>query len=149
MKHLLVLLGIVMALLAFSKPRVITITAHAQSVPTIPASVSLDTSGEHFSQFEIDEMLGTYANDNFTVLREIIKCESQNTNVARMDSNHLMSYGILQFNGAATWDTFGVPLLGATSSPMHPLQAIQVADWMINHGQIGRWTCAHLLHLIK
>jgi hypothetical protein len=148
MKHLLVLLGIVMALLALSKPRVITITAHAQSVPTIPASVSLDTSGEHFSQFEIDEMLGMYANDNFTVLREIIKCESQNTNVARMDSNHLMSYGILQFNGTATWNTFA-PLAGVTSSAMNPIAAVEVADWMVNHGQIGRWTCAHLLHLVK
>ena len=145
MKHLLVVFAIVMTLLAF-KPRVITISGHAQ-LAQVPASLSLDTNGEHFSQFEIDQMLGTYANDNFAVLRSIIKCESNNTNIARMDSNHLMSYGILQFNGTATWNTFA-PLAGVTSSAMNPIAAVKVADWMINHGQIGRWTCAHILKLI-
>jgi hypothetical protein len=86
-------------------------------------------------------MLAGTQNPGF--LRKIIKCESQNTNVARMDSNGLMSYGILQFNGTSTWNTFG-----ASSSAMNPIAAVKVADWMITHGFIRRWTFARLTGLI-
>jgi hypothetical protein len=63
-----------------------------------------------------------------------------------MDSNNLMSYGILQFNGTATWDAFA-PLAGISSTPMNPPAAIVVADWMISNGQLHRWTCAKLQNL--
>jgi hypothetical protein len=80
-------------------------------------------------------------------LRKLIQCESQNTNIARMDSNHLMSYGILQFNGSSTWNTFA-PLANVSSSPMNPRAAIEVADWMISHGELDRWTCARIQKLL-
>jgi hypothetical protein len=84
---------------------------------------------------------------NPAILRKLIKCESQNTNIARMDSNHLMSFGLLQFNGTATWSTFA-PLAGVSSTPLIPQAAIKVADWMISHGQLHRWTCAYITGLL-
>jgi hypothetical protein len=80
-------------------------------------------------------------------LRRIIKCESQNTNVARMDSSGLISFGILQFNGTARWNTFST-LADLSDTPMNPIAAIKVADWMITHEEIRRWTCAKLTGLI-
>ena len=59
-----------------------------------------------------------------------------------------MSYGILQFNGTATWQQFS-PRANVTGSPMTPDRAIAVADWMISNGFLGRWTCAHILKLVK
>ena len=83
------------------------------------------------------------------ILRTLIKCESQNTNVARIDSNGLMSFGLLQFNGTATWDTFA-PLAGVSKSatPMSPIDAIKVADYMISIGELHRWTCAYITRLL-
>ena len=104
-------------------------------------------SGQRYSQTEIDQMLEGTQNPGF--LRKIIKCESQNSNVARMDSNGLISFGILQFNGTATWNTFA-PRAGVPSSnPMNPTSAIKVADWMITHGEIHRWTCARIVGIIN
>jgi hypothetical protein len=54
MKQLLVLLGIVMALLALSKPRVITITAHAQSNIVVPQILATST-------INIPAMVSSYA----------------------------------------------------------------------------------------
>ena len=81
------------------------------------------------------------------ILRTLIKCESQNTNVARLDSNGLMSYGILQFNGTSTWNDFST-LANVSSSPMNPVAAIAVADYMISIGQLHRWSCAKLTGLL-
>ncbi len=81
------------------------------------------------------------------ILRTLIKCESQNTNVARLDSNDLMSYGLLQFNGTATWSEFS-PLANVSGSPMNPIDAIKVADYMISIGELKRWTCAKLTGLL-
>jgi hypothetical protein len=80
-------------------------------------------------------------------LRKLIQCESQNTNIARMDSNHLMSYGILQFNGTSTWNSFSA-LADVSGTPMNPAAAISTADWMISHGFLDRWTCARIEHLL-
>jgi hypothetical protein len=97
-----------------------------------------------YSQAQIDQMLvGTKNTDD---LRKLIKCESHNTNIARIDSNGLMSWGLLQFNGTATWSEFS-KLANVTGTPMMPKKAIQVADFMINAGQIKRWTCARILNL--
>jgi len=99
-----------------------------------------------YSQAEIDEM--TQHAFHPYILRTLIKCESQNTNIARMDSNGLMSYGLLQFNGTATWNTYA-PLAGVISStPMNPTSAIKVADYMLSVGQLHRWTCAFLTGLL-
>ena len=83
------------------------------------------------------------------ILRTLIKCESQNTNVARIDSNGLMSYGILQFNGTSTWDTFAARVKLSSDTPMNPVSAIKVADYMISIGQLHRWSCAFLTGLLK
>jgi hypothetical protein len=58
-----------------------------------------------------------------------------------------MSYGILQFNGTATWKSFATDA-SVSSSPMNPIAAIKVADWMISHGQLHRWSCAKIEHLL-
>jgi hypothetical protein len=83
---------------------------------------------------------------NKDIIEKLIQCESQGKNIARMDSNGLISYGILQFNGSATWASFA-PRAGVSSGPMDPASAIRVADFMIDHGQLHRWTCASILHL--
>jgi SLT domain-containing protein len=98
-----------------------------------------------YTQAGIDELTANTANP--TILRELIKCESQNTNVARMDSNHKMSFGVLQFQ-ASTWADFQ-SLSHIQGSPMNVSSAIEMADWAISNGYLGRWTCAHILHLIK
>ncbi len=93
---------------------------------------------EHFTPQDIDALLASTTNTYD--LRKLISCESENTNVARMDSNHVMSFGILQFNGTATWQEFSVSA-NVSGSPMNPPDAIKVADWMISHGFGHRWTC--------
>jgi len=82
-----------------------------------------------------------------TILRKLIKCESQNTNIARLDSNGKIGFGLLQFNGTDTWSQFA-PLAGVSGTPMNPIAAIKVADHMISIGQLHRWTCAHILHFV-
>jgi hypothetical protein len=82
------------------------------------------------------------------ILRTLIKCESQNTNISRLDSNGLMSYGILQFNGTATWNTYA-PLAHVSSSPTNPVAAIKVADYMISNGLLHKWSCAYITGLLK
>lgn len=100
----------------------------------------------HYTQAQIDQM--TQGAFHPYILRTLIRCESQNTNISRLDSNGKMSYGILQFNGTATWNTFA-PLAGVSSSPMNPVAAIKVADYMISIGQLHRWSCAKITGLIK
>ena len=85
--------------------------------------------------------------DHPRILRTLIKCESENTDVARPDSNGLISYGILQFNGTSTWDQFS-PLANVSGTPMNPYDAIKVADYMIDHGYLYKWTCAKLTGLL-
>jgi hypothetical protein len=137
----------------FSVPKVYSVTpliSTAKAAVIAPHGPEIDitatTTPKPYTQAQIDQFIaGSPYKD---ILRKLIKCESQNTNIARMDSNNLMSYGILQFNGTSTWAEFA-PLAGVSSSPMNPSDAIKVADFMISRGFLGRWTCAHLLHLIN
>jgi hypothetical protein len=80
------------------------------------------------------------------IFTKLIGCESQWQNIARMDSNHQFSYGILQFQ-KGTWEQFA-PLAGISSTPMNPAAAIQVASYMISEGQLHRWSCAHITGLL-
>ena len=83
---------------------------------------------------------------NTSTIEKLIQCESQGVNIARPDSNGLMSWGILQFNGNATW--IGAERrFGFSGSPMDPSDAIHMADLMISAGELKRWTCARILHL--
>jgi hypothetical protein len=133
-------------LLALISPRTYAVQpALAQTVKN-PATAQISPTPRVYTQAEIDQMTaGTF---HPYILRTLIKCESQNTNIARMDSNNKMSYGILQFQ-MSTWSQFS-PLAGIPSStPMNPVIAIKVADWMISQGLLRRWTCAKLTGLIK
>lgn len=64
-----------------------------------------------------------------------------------MDSNNKMSYGLLQFQ-KSTWDGFVGRASATGQSPMNPASAIKVADWMISHGFLKRWTCAYILGML-
>jgi hypothetical protein len=121
-------------------------TPHAIVYPAIASKQALEAPIT-YSQAQIDSWLSKTANSGF--LRKIILCESENQNVARMDSNNVMSYGLLQFIGTATWNEFAPKAGIFNSSPMNPEDAIKVADWMISHGYISRWTCARLTGLIN
>lgn len=141
---------IALLLLSIFSPRVYAVSSPSSPIVPIPAknlaTVKIQPIPTVYSQAEIDQM--TQNTFHPYILRTLIKCESQNTNIARMDSNGLMSYGILQFNGSATWEEYA-PRAGVISStPMKPISAIKVADFMLSVGQIGRWTCARLTGLI-
>jgi hypothetical protein len=115
------------------------------SVLQNPATGTTETQPRVYSQAEIDAM--TDRTIHPYILRTLIKCESQNTNVARIDSNNVLSHGILQFNGTATWSEFSKEA-HVTGAPMIPEKAIAVADWMISNGYLYRWTCARLTGLL-
>ena len=106
-------------------------------------------SSQVVAHYTEDEMIDLTRNAvNSSTIRTLVKCESQNTNIARMDSNHLLSFGILQFNGTATWDQYASRAGVRSSTPMNPISAIKVADYMITVGQLHRWTCAKITHLL-
>jgi hypothetical protein len=77
---------------------------------------------------------------NVSKIEKLIQCESQGVNIARPDSNHKISWGLLQFNGTATWDE-AENRFDFTGSPMIPADAIHMADMMIDAGMGNRWTC--------
>ena len=82
MKHLLVVFAIVMALLAF-KPRVITITGHAQSLPEILATSTANVPA-------LENMVSSYAKDigiNPAYASCIVSHESQWSDRAGDDGN--------------------------------------------------------------
>ena len=134
-------------LLALISPRTYTVQPVLARTIKSPVQVNSSPSPRVYTQAEIDQMTaGTF---HPYILRTLIKCESQNTNLARLDSNGLMSYGILQFNGTSTWDTFAARVKLSSSSPMIPASAIKVADYMISIGQLHRWTCAYITGLLR
>lgn len=126
--------------------RVYAVSPIVQIPTEKPVTVKIQPIPTHYTQAQIDEM--TQNTFHPYILRTLIKCESQNTNVARLDSNGLMSYGLLQFNGTATWSEYS-PLANVTGSPMNPAAAIKVADYMISIGELHRWSCAYITGLLK
>jgi hypothetical protein len=84
---------------------------------------------------------------NVQDIEKLIQCESQGVNIARPDSNHKISWGVLQFNGTSTWDEMELRF-DYEGSPMIPGDAVHMADMMISAGFLGRWTCAHIDHLL-
>jgi hypothetical protein len=85
---------------------------------------------------------------NKATIEKLIQCESSGVNIARPDSNGLMSWGILQFNGTSTWAE-AERQFGFYGYPMNPPDAIRMADLMISAGELGRWTCARILKLVR
>jgi hypothetical protein len=135
--------------LSIFSPRVYAVSAPVKPIVAVvapnPATGTTEPQPRVYSQAEIDEMTADTLHPY--ILRKLIKCESENTNLARLDSNHLVSFGLLQFNGTATWQEFS-PLANVSGSPMNPQDAVKVADYMISNGFLGRWTCAHILNLL-
>jgi hypothetical protein len=130
-----------------ARPAVYSVIAASPSHEGVAGQISPGNGAPvHYSQVEINQMLARTVNTYD--LRKLIQCESQNTNIARMDSNGKISFGLLQFNGTDTWSQFA-PLAGVSGTAMNPTAAIQVADWMISHGFLDRWTCARIQKLLK
>jgi hypothetical protein len=141
MKFLCIAFLLFLALLAPSARYSIIAPAEAKTAP----QVKIEQLWTHYSQVQIDKLTsGTF---HPFILRTLIKCESQNVNIARIDSNGAMGWGLLQFNGTSTWNQYA-PQANVTGSPMNPKDAIKVADYMISVGQLHRWTCARLTGLL-
>jgi len=140
LNKLCILFSLLLALL-IPKTYAISPTAHiALKAPRRANSAKIEAYSEEY-------LKGLVAKSQYPqILDKIIPCESQWTNIARIDSNGKMSYGILQFQ-QTTWDFFA-PLAGISSTPMNPTSAIEVATYMISHNQLHRWTCAKIEHLI-
>jgi hypothetical protein len=88
-----------------------------------------------------------FAVHNSATIEALITCESSGVNISRPDSNGLISWGVLQYNGTSTWADFS-RVSGLSGSPINPPDAIRLRDWAIDHGFLGRWTCAKILHLV-
>ena len=131
--------------LALFLPRAYAITPIPPKVVQTPLRAESSHQWHVYTPAEIDELLQNTANP--VILKKLISCESQDTNIARMDSNHLMSYGVLQFQ-ASTWADFQSQS-HIQGSPMNVSSAIEMADWAISNGYLGRWTCAHILKMVK
>ena len=85
---------------------------------------------------------------NKEIIEKLISCESQGINQMREAPSGTINWGILQFNGTSTWQEMELRF-NLRGSPMIPADAIRMADAMISGGFLRRWTCAHLLDLIK
>jgi len=85
---------------------------------------------------------------NYSAIQKLIQCESQGLNIARADSNSQTSWGILQFNGTSTWKEME-HRFNFYGDPRNPPEAIHMADIMISHGLVARWSCARSIGLSK
>jgi hypothetical protein len=90
----------------------------------------------------------TFRPEHPEIIQKLIQCESQGVNISRPDSDGIVSDGILQFHEDGTWQDME-RLSGFKGSPLIPSDAIFMADWMIGHGFLRRWSCARILKLIS
>lgn len=111
---------------------------YSVSPPQTPQTVILGRGWSYTVPFEVQ---------NSSTIEKLIGCESQGVNIARPDSNGLISWGVLQFNGTSTWQE-AEHQFNFYGNPMMPADAIHMADLMIGAGELGRWTCAHILNLL-
>ena len=81
------------------------------------------------------------------IIQKLIQCESQGVNISKPDSDGIVSAGILQFHADGTWQDME-RLSGFRGSPLIPSDAIFLADWMIGHGFLRRWSCARVTGLL-
>jgi hypothetical protein len=61
--------------------------------------------------------------ENIADIEKLIQRENEGVNIAQPDSNHSISWGVLQFNGTSTWDAME-ERFGFYGSPMIPSDAI-------------------------
>jgi len=115
--------------------------ASHHTVPRLPVSLtSLQGSNWAYSV--------PFPVKNKEIIEKLISCESEGVNIASADSDGNINWGILQFNGTTTWQEMETRF-NLRGSPMIPADAIRLADAMISAGFLGKWTCAHLLDLVK
>jgi hypothetical protein len=91
-----------------------------------------------------------FAVTNKTDIERLIQCETGGRNISEVDSDGIVSDGILQFHrgpgdtlSSSTWEDFSRES-GLKGSPRNPVEAIRMADWAISHGLGPRWTCWRL-----
>lgn len=80
-----------------------------------------------------------------SIIRKLVVCESQFTNIKRIDSNNFYSYGILQYQ-KQTWDEWSKKS-GIKGNPMNPDEAVIMADWALDNGLLSNWSCAKIMKL--
>jgi hypothetical protein len=81
------------------------------------------------------------------VIAHLIPCESQNRQRDEIDSNDLMSRGILQFQDAFWSDLEHQS--GTYGDPDNSENAVEMATYAVEHGYLNRWTCARILKIVK
>lgn len=81
------------------------------------------------------------------IIEQLIQCESRGRNVKNVDVNGYYSYGVLQFQ-SSTWNGWSATS-GIIGSPMNVEDAMRMADWAIDNGYLGRWSCARKLGLLE
>jgi hypothetical protein len=94
---------------------------------------------------KIDPGATETAQTAYSVIPYLIACESRNKDVQEIDSNGLMSRGILQFQDP-TWADFSQQS-GITGDPMNEIDAVQMAIWAVENGLVGHWSCAAILNI--
>lgn len=119
--------------------------------PTSTIQVTVDKNGHKvfidtaWSKERLQEL--THYAEHPILMMELMRCESQFTVISRIDSNGVYSDGPLQFNRGpkntmegGTWNDMS-QRSGIDGSPMDPIAAIKISDWMIDHGFGPRWSC--------
>jgi hypothetical protein len=93
------------------------------------------------------EYVVPFAVSNKKDIERLIECESGGRNISELDSDGVISDGVLQFHRGpkdtlsnGTWEDFS-RASGLTGSPKNPVEAIRMTDWAISHGLGPRWTC--------
>lgn len=80
-----------------------------------------------------------------SVLPYLIACESNDRSVSEIDSNGLLSSGILQYQ---SWHSDWEKSSGLSGDPMVKYDSVMMGIWGLTHGRIGRWSCAGILGII-
>jgi hypothetical protein len=78
-----------------------------------------------------------------TIISHLIACESEGRDVDEIDSNGVMSYGILQYQDWPNWEKIS----GRSGSPDNTNDAINMARWAVAHGYLDHWSCSAILRI--
>jgi hypothetical protein len=137
------------ALVLISAPSA-TMAPKTTPPPTVPALAATEPLAASFTYLQGSNWTYSvpFLVKNKEVIEKLISCESQGLNVASLAPSVGINWGILQFHGISTWREME-SRFSLRGSPMVPADAIKMADAMISGGFLGRWACAHLLHLIE
>src|SRR3990167_5897596 len=107
-------------------------------VPFILFSSAMPIQAVLAPECQIMGKTGSNRLDTAQVVQRLIYCESGGQNVAKLDSNGKYSYGVLQIQWS-TWNQWSKDS-GITGEPMNKTNAVKMAKWAIENGQIKHWT---------